>query len=58
MGATDNLMSFEKMYAGMHPHHTQMFPFALAVTQWFSTVVLKVACGSQAPLVRPSAVFQ
>jgi len=26
--------------------------------QWFSTTVLKAACGPQAPFVRPSEVFQ
>jgi len=25
---------------------------------WFSTAVLRAACGPQAPFVRPSAVFQ
>jgi len=30
----------------------------MALEQWFSTTVLRAACGSQAPFVRPSAVFQ
>jgi len=28
------------------------------VDQWFSTLVLRAAFGSQAPFARPSAVFQ
>jgi len=32
--------------------------YPMHVDQWFSTTVLRAAFGSQAPFVRPSAVFQ
>jgi len=32
--------------------------YQIHVEEWFSTVVLRAAFGSQAPFVRPSAVFQ